>query len=357
MRFFPSAFRCGLPGARLLITAALVLGGCKKDSVVDPFLPDGDRLLFVTEPSTTTAGVGIFPSVRVAIVDTGGNVVQRNGVDVQLFLNSTDPRDTLLGQTNVPTVAGVATFSALALRRAPTTFRLTATARGLTGAQSAPFNISVGPASKLAYSVQPTSVVAGEIMLPKPTLVVQDVNGNFVASDSGLIVLQVFTGPGGTVPRNNAVTATGGTAVFDSLRINTAGTLYTLSAVGPSGRGLTSAVSSIFNVTAAAPRFLRFTQQPTAAIRNTPFTPPVRVTAVDSMSNVALTFTGTITLDWDFNPDGAVINGTATVAAVAGVATFSGVSVDLPSSTSFRFKAVSTTVPDTVRSVFFQIFP
>ena len=361
MRPLQSALRHGFPTARFLIAAVLILGGCKKDSVVDPFLPDGDRLVFLTEPTNAAAGVLIFPAVRVGIVDTAGNVVLRSGVDIQLYLNSTDLRDTLQGQTSVTTSFVVANFN-LGLKRAPTTFRLIATARGLTGAQSAPFNISVGPAAKLAFSVQPSNVVAGEIMLPKPTVVVQDALGNFVANDSGLVVLQVFTGPGGSVPRNNAVTAAGGTAVFDSLRINTAAILYTLSAVGPSGRGLTSAVSSIFNVAAAAPFFLRFSQQPTASIKNVPFSPVMKVTVVDSMSNLASTFTGIVTLDWDFNPDGAVINGTAAVAAVGGVATFNGISIDRPSTTSFKLRATSptvgsATVPDTARSVFFQIFP
>ena len=358
LRSLSSALRRGLPAVRFLVAAVLVIGGCKKDSPVDPFLPDGDRLVFVTEPTTTVAGVSIFPSVRVAIVDTGGNVVARNNVDIQLYLDSTDPRDTLLGTTNVSTVAGVSTFTNLGLRRAPTTFRLTAVARGLTGTQSTPFSVSVGPAAKLAFTVQPTNVVAGEIMLPKPTVVIQDALGNFVSNDSGLVVLQVFTGPSGTVPRNNAVTAIGGTAVFDSLRIKTASTLYTLSAVGPSGRGLTAAVSSIFNVVAGAPRLLYFTvQPPPSTVKNLAFTPPMKVTVADSMNNTALTFTGTVSLEWDFNPDSAIVNGSSSVAAVGGVATFGGISVDRPSTTSFRLRAVAPAVPDTARSNFFQVFP
>ena len=340
---------------RLTLAAGLVLGGCKKDSIVDPSLPDGDRLAFVTEPTATGSNVPVFPAVRVAIVDSAGNVMTtRNNVDVQLYIDSTDPRDTLQGVTSVATVAGVAIFSSVVLKRAPATFRLIATARRLTGVTSAPFGVTVGRASKVAFSVQPSNVVAGEKMVPAPQVVVQDAQGNFVSSDTGLILLQVFTGPPGTVPRNNAVTAVGGIAKYDSLRVRAASALYSLVAVGPAG--ITTAVSSLFSVTAAAPYFMAFTVQPALAIKNVAFNPNLKVIVTDSMSNVAQTFAGIVSLEWDFNVDAALINGTVSATAVGGVATWPGISIDRPSN-NLRLRAVSPAVPDTARSSFFQIIP
>ena len=347
------------PSLRLALAAVLVAGACKRDSVTEPsvLLVDGDRLAFVTEPTATQSGQPLFPAVRVAIVDSAGNVVPRNNVDVKLYLDSTDPRDTLQGQTNVTTILGVATFPNLGIKRAPTTFRLIATARALTGAISASFGVSVGPAAKLAFTAQPSNVVAGEKMVPPPVVVVQDAQGNFVSNDTGLVVLQIFTGGSGTVPRNNAFTAVGGTARFDSLRINTAATLYTLSAVGPSGRGLAAAVSNIFNVTHSTPEKLVFSvNPPTNTLVGVAFSPFMQVTVTDSMSNIATTFTGTVKIDWDYNTASAVLVGTTSVASVAGVARFPGVSVDR-AATPLRIRATIPTFSDTARTNFFQINP
>ena len=55
---------------------------------------------------------------------------------------------------------------------------------------------------------------------------------------------------------------------------------------------------------------------------------PIGVTAEDGNGNIATAFTGPVTLSFGTNPPGATLGGTVTVNAVAGVATFSGVSIN-----------------------------
>ncbi|MBI3792188.1 MAG: hypothetical protein HY275_15095 [Gemmatimonadetes bacterium] len=306
-----------------------------------------------------TAGVPI-QTFKVQIVDSAGNVMNTHPpTDVTISLDPLDPRDTLFGATVVATNGGEATFAGLFLKRAANNFRLVATAKGLTGAVSLPFGVSVGTAAKLAWVVQPTSVIAGEKMVPAPQVVVQDAAGNTVPNNSGLVVLSVLTGPSGSVPRNNVVTAVNGVATFDSLRISAANSSYSLQAVGPTGAGLQAAVSNVFSVTPGAPLKVQFTVGPTSSVVNTAINPAMQVAITDSMSNIVTSFTKPVTLQFDVNPTGATLGGTTTVNAVSGVATFSGITIDLvsPAGSGYRLRSITATVPDTARSGFFAIVP
>src|SRR5207245_1268371 len=57
-------------------------------------------------------------------------------------------------------------------------------------------------------------------------------------------------------------------------------------------------------------------------------TPAVQVTAQDGLGNTVTTFTGTVTVAIGNNPGGGTLSGTATVAAVGGVATLANLSIN-----------------------------
>src|SRR5207248_1035886 len=71
-----------------------------------------------------------------------------------------------------------------------------------------------------------------------------------------------------------------------------------------------------------------FNVQPSTTTAGTAMTPAVEVTAQDGNGNTATGFTGNITVAIGTNPSTGTLSGTKTVAAVAGVATFSGLSID-----------------------------
>src|SRR5207248_2227061 len=81
-------------------------------------------------------------------------------------------------------------------------------------------------------------------------------------------------------------------------------------------------------ITPATATALVFSVQPTNTVAGAAITPAVQVTAQDGNGNTATGFTGSITVAIGTNPSTGTLSGTKTVAAVAGVATFSGLSID-----------------------------
>src|SRR5207247_2593223 len=82
------------------------------------------------------------------------------------------------------------------------------------------------------------------------------------------------------------------------------------------------------NITAGTATQLVFSVQPTNAVAGAAITPAVQITAQDASGNTATGFTGNITVAIGTNPSTGILSGTKTVAAVAGLATFSGLSID-----------------------------
>ena len=73
---------------------------------------------------------------------------------------------------------------------------------------------------------------------------------------------------------------------------------------------------------------LRFSVQPSDWKVATAMSPSVTVTAYDSFGNIKTSFTGTVTISFAANPNSGTLSGTLSVAAVAGVATFSNLKID-----------------------------
>src|SRR5438034_1084061 len=92
--------------------------------------------------------------------------------------------------------------------------------------------------------------------------------------------------------------------------------------------GAGSVRSTELNVTAGTATALVFSVEPTNTVAGAAITPAVQVTAQDASGNTASGFTGNITVAIGTNPSTGTLSGTKTVAAVAGVATFPGLSID-----------------------------
>ena len=131
-----------------------------------------------------------------------------------------------------------------------------ATSGVLTSATSNSFDISPGAATQLAFTAQPTDVLAGVSIAPAVQVTVRDSQGNTVTTSTAAVTLGLGVNPSGGALSGGAATAANGVATFSSASINLAGTGYALQA---SATGLTSALSSSFNVT--APNGYSFTWQ------------------------------------------------------------------------------------------------
>jgi uncharacterized repeat protein (TIGR01451 family) len=182
----------------------------------------------------------------------------------------------------------------------------------------------VGPASKLIFTQQPGNATAGSTM-PTVQVTIEDASNNTVISATNTITLSISNNPGGgTLGGTFSVNAVAGVATFSSLSINNPGTGYTLQASG----GSFTATSSAFNVAGAATQLV-FTVQPVTNVAPTiAIAPAVQVSIEDAANRVVTTATNLITMAIGTNPASGTLTGTTSMSAIAGVATFSNLSIN-----------------------------
>ncbi|MFL5354509.1 lamin tail domain-containing protein [Archangium sp.] len=140
-------------------------------------------------------------------------------------------------------------------------------------------------ASKLAFTVQPKSGTAGT---PLATIQVeiQDADGLVVGNATSAVALTV-KGVTGFDP--SPVAAVNGVATFTNVRIDKAGTGYTLEATSS---GLTLATSTSFDIAPAAAASLELSGLPSTVVARTEQS--VTVTVRDAYGNLAEGYTGTV---------------------------------------------------------------
>src|SRR4029077_9299168 len=111
------------------------------------------------------------------------------------------------------------------------------------------------------------------------------------------------------------------------------------------------ATSAAFTITAGTATQLAFTVQPTSTAAGASITPALQVTAQDALGNTDPTFTGNVTVALGANPGSGTLSGTTTVAAVGGVASFSGLSINKVG-TGYTLTANSGTLGATTSTLF-----
>ena len=278
------------------------------------------QLAFQVQPSTTVAGNAISPAVTVEVLDAVGNLLTTANSQVTLALASNPGGSTLSGMLSANASGGVATFNMLMLNQVGNGYTLSASAPGVSGALSSAFNITAGSPSRLAFQLQPSTMIAGGTMVPAVSVQVLDINGNPVPTATNAITLALATNPGGsTLSGTVTVHAVNGVALFNTLSLNKVGIGYSLSA---SASGLTGATSSIFNVIIGSAAQLAFQVQPSTTAAGATINPAVTVQVQDAYGNLIPTATNTITLVLAANPGGSLLEGNLTMTAVNGVATF-----------------------------------
>jgi hypothetical protein len=192
------------------------------------------QLVFVQQPSDTTAGQPITPAVQVALVDpaTGNPIAFDNNDTVTVAIGNNPGGGTLNGTLTVTVSGGIATFSDLSIDKAGSGYTLTASSAGVSDATSGGFAITPAAADHLLFLQQPSNTAAGQTISPAVMVAVVDQFGNVVTSDnSDTITLSIGVNPsGGTLSGTLTVTVVNGIATFGNLSINRAGTGYTLHA-------------------------------------------------------------------------------------------------------------------------------
>ncbi|MGH9260238.1 MAG: beta strand repeat-containing protein, partial [Acidimicrobiales bacterium] len=285
----------------------------------------GTQLVFTVQPATTTAGAPINSAVEVTARDAMGNTATGFTGNVTVAIGTNPNGGALSGTTTVAAVAGVATFSTLSIDKSGTGYTLTAGATEFSGATSTGFAITPGPATQLAFTVQPSNTTAGATITPAVQVTARDAQGNTATGFTGNVTVAIGANPGGSTRSPAVQAAVAGVATFSALSIEKVGTGYTITAVAT---GLAGTTSTTFDITPGAATQLVFTVQPATTTAGVTINSAVEVTVHDALGNTATGFTGNVTVAIGTNPNGGTLAGTTTLAAAAGIATFSTLSID-----------------------------
>ncbi|HEY7686521.1 MAG TPA: DUF5916 domain-containing protein, partial [Gemmatimonadales bacterium] len=189
-----------------------------------------------------------------------------------------------------------------------------------------------GPATQLVFSVQPSTTTAQAIISPAVEVEARDSAGQPATGFNGRVTISITSGtgaPGAALFGIKTVTAVDGVATFPNLAIDDEGVGYMLSARAPDVVG--GGTSAPFDVLPdVAGIELVFTTQPSTVAEKATIRPSVQVTARERSGRTARRFTRPVTLSITRGTGaaGAVLSGSTTVTAIAGVATFTNLSID-----------------------------
>ncbi|HJS47622.1 MAG TPA: Ig-like domain-containing protein [Gemmatimonadales bacterium] len=284
------------------------------------------RLVFQVQPEDGTAGAAL-PEVVVAVVDADGDVItDDSGEPITIALLQNPGAATLAGTLEVDPDEGIARFDDLSLDKAGTGYTLVASRDDASPGESDPFLIRPGAPAVLGFTTDPGDSPAGSDLRPVPAVAVFDAFGNPVPVDGRSVTLSLAANPaGGTLSGTLSANTSAGVASFPDLSINVAGAGYALRA---QSAGLSEATGTTFAITPGAAAALRFGQQPANTIAGRVITPAVTVLITDAFGNPTGSGAAQVTLA--LQGGAGTLDGTTARSAVAGVATFDDLTVDLP---------------------------
>jgi hypothetical protein len=267
-----------------------------------------------TQPSGAVNGVAFTQQPVVRIVDASGNTVTNSSVNVVATIAS--GTGTLSGTTTVAASSGVATFTNLVITGTAGNFTLTFTPTSLTAITSGSFALTFGSAAALAVTTQPSGAVNNVAFTSQPVVRVVDSGGNTVTSDSSTVTVAIQSGTG-TLTTTLTASAASGVATFSGLKlVGTAGNFTLRFTDG----ALTLVDSASFALTFGTATASAITTQPSGAAPGVVFTTQPVVRIIDASSNTVTN--STVNVVATIASGTGTLSGTTTVAAIAGIATF-----------------------------------
>jgi hypothetical protein len=290
-------------------------------------------LTVVVDPTQTSAGEAISPAPSVRLTDAYGNpLVDKT---VQVALTTPTGAGAFAGGSTTAAVTdatGLATFTNLKITTAFSPYRL-AFSIGAAAVQSRQFAVIGGTPTRLEMVQQPPTGTAGAALAPAPSVKAFDEFDNAVAEVRVKVTLTGASFAAGTT--DDLRTNTGGIASFSNLKINTAGTGYTLT--------FTTFVAGAPSVTSAAfeikPDYngavMTMNRQPGTTTAGSAVAGPPRVTVKDQFNNNITGMDVSVTLS-----SGSFTGASTTKVKTSGsgLATFSNLRIEAAGSYSLSFR-------------------
>ena len=287
------------------------------------------QLAFTLEPTSAAGGSAFTGQPQVTVEDSGGNPIAGNSDQISLALTSgtgTPGAALACTSSSVTAVNGVASFAGCSINLAGTGYTLTATdsAASLSGT-STPIDVTAGTAAKIAFSTEPSGGPGGVAFGTQPIVTLTDSGNNPVAGQVKLSIEPGTGTPGASLSCGaNPLGVGSDGASFAGCSIDKTGSGYVLLA---SSGGLQT-MSDPFDVSGGNVAHASFIAEPGNATGGSLLSSQPEVRLTDSGGNPAA---GNVTLSLTpgLGTPGAKLTCAAnTVAAVGGLASFSGCSVN-----------------------------
>lgn len=291
-----------------------------------------NKIAFTTAPPAAgTLGAALTPAFKVSVEDTFGNVVTTGPGSADTIAISTASAGCSITGAPVSATAsaGVATFSNVIFATG-TSCALTATDtlspdNSFTPVISGAISLASSTPNKVGFTTAPVATATAGAVLPSFAVSIEESNGIAITSGTGSTDSVTITSAC-TLEGTTSVAAIAGVATFNALAIKT-GASCTLIAADAS-RTLTTATSNVVTVLPGAATKVVFTTAPptTVATAGTLIT-SFKVSIEDTNGNVLTSGTGTNDLITITAAAPCTLGGTTTGVAIAGVATFSLLSI------------------------------
>jgi hypothetical protein len=286
------------------------------------------QLALTTAPAGFESGVPFTTQPIVQVRDANGNAVATN---VAVTATITSGNGTLGGTTTVNATNGVAAFTNLKIAGSGAQ-TITFSSPGLVSAVSAALNV-VQVARAVALTTPPSGAVSGFPLTSQPVASIVDAAGLVVPGAVGQVTATLASG-NATLSGTTTVTAVNGIATFTNLALNGSGS----ATLTFSYTGTTSATSPSITITPAPASQVAITTQPTAVESGVRFTPTIVAEVRDGNGQRVSTATNAVTVTVASGT--GTLNGSTTVQAVNGIATFTDLEVAGWGSHQLAFSAV-----------------
>lgn len=229
---------------------------------------------------------------------------------------------------------------------------------GGSGSSSSSSGGTPPPARTLFVATQPSGAAPSAALSTQPVIHVRS-NGVADAADNSTVVTVTIVAGTGTagaaLTGTTTATAVAGVATFTNLGINTAGTGYQLRFTATN---VTEATSATFAITAPVIRTLAVSTQPQGAAPSAALAaqPVVHVRSNGVLDATDNTTVVTASIAAGTGTAGATLSGTTTATAVAGVATFTNLAVNM-AGTNYQLRFTATGVTEVTSGTFAIVTP
>ena len=285
------------------------------------------QLIYITQPSANTnGGVAFAQQPRILARDQFSNNVANAPVTLAITPGTGAAGATLACTTNPlnTSAAGDANFAGQACKIDKAgNYQLRASS-GSVFADSGVFVINVGPAAKLVFTSYPAATTP-PLLSPQPAVAITDLGGNTVTTFPATNITLAINQNAGTFSCTSglSVATISGEATFAGCTQATPASGYMLTATV----GFANVTGSAF---AVSPPTLAFIAGPGAPTAGQPFPTNVQVAIQNGGVTLSSGISATVTLAIGTNPGAGTLtcSGGTSVGTVAGVATFTGCSIN-----------------------------